>query len=103
MLAAAGYGALFLMAGLFFRNPMIPAALYLGFEALGPYLPLPIRLFSIARHLVALLPVPVSYGPIAASGTDTPGWIAAALILLVAGLALVLAGRRARTFEIDYS
>ena len=102
-MAAVGYGALFLLAGLFFRNPMIPAALYLGFEALGPYLPLPIRIFSIARHLAALLPVPVSLGPVAVSGNDTPGWLSIVLILFVAGTAVHLAGRLARAFEVDYS
>lgn len=103
VLAAIGYGALFLLAGLFFKNPMIPAALYLGFEVIAPYLPLPLRIFSIARHLLAILPVPVTLGPLAVTGTDTPGWIAAMLILGVAALAVRLAGWRAQGFEVDYS
>ncbi len=101
--AVVGYGALFLLAGLFFKNPMVPAALYLGFEALAPFLPFPIRVFSIARHLHALLPVPVSLGPLAVTGADMPGWLAVILILAVAAIAVRLAGRRAQGHEIDYS
>lgn len=102
-LAIIGYGAMFLLAGLFFKNPMIPAALYLGFEALAPFLPLPIRVFSIARHLDALIPVPITLGPMAATGSDMPGLAAVALIFGVASTAVYLAGRKAANFEIDYS
>jgi len=102
-LAAVGYGSLFLLAGLFFKNPMVPAALYLGFEAVAPFLPLPLRVFSVARHLHALLPVPVSLGPLAVTGTDMPGWLAVMLILGVATIAVRLAGWRAQGFEVDYS
>ncbi len=102
-LAAVGYGALFLLAGMFFKNPMVPAALYLGFEALAPYLPFPIRVFSIGRHLHALLPVPVSLGPLAVTGSDTPVWLAIILILGVTAIAVRLAGWRAQGFEVDYS
>lgn len=102
-LAAVGYGALFLLAGLFFKNPMVPAALYLGFEALAPFLPLPLRVFSVARHLHSLQPVPISLGPLAVTGSDTPAWLAVILILGVAAIAVRLAGWRAQGFEIDYS
>lgn len=103
ILAAAGYGALFLLAGLFFKNPMIPAALYLGFELVAPYLPFPIRIFSIARHLLAMMPVPVTLGPLAVTGTDSPGWVAAVLIVGVAAVTVGLAGWRAKVVEVDYS
>ena len=102
-LAAVGYGALFFLAGLFFKNPMVPAALYLGFEVLAPFLPLPLRIFSVGRHLQALLPVPPSLGPLAVTGSDMPGWLAVILILGVAAIAVRLAGWRAQGFEIDYS
>ncbi len=102
-LAAVGYGALFLLAGLFFKNPMVPAALYLGFEGLAPFLPLPFRVFSVARHLHALLPVPISLGPLAVTGSDMPAWLAIMLILGVAAIAVRLAGSRAQGYEVDYS
>lgn len=102
-LAAIGYGALFLLAGLFFKNPMVPAVLYLGFEVLVPFLPLPLRVFSVARHLQALLPVQPSLGPLAVTGSDMPGWLAVILILGVGAIAVRLAGWRAQGFEIDYS
>jgi len=101
-LAATGYGALFFLAGLFFKKPMVPAVIYLGFEAIAPFLPLPLRVVSIARELHALTPEPVSLGPLAVTGTDMPGWLAVMLVFLVAAASLRLAGWRAQRFEIDY-
>ncbi len=102
-LAALGYGALFFSAGLIFKNPMVPAVLYLGFEILAPFLPIPLRVFSIAAHLHSLLPAPVSLGTLAVTGSGLPGWLGVLLILVVSAIALYLAGWRAQQFEIDYS
>src|ERR1039458_2292459 len=38
-LACVGYGAVFLMSGILFRNPMIPAAVVMVWENLNPFLP----------------------------------------------------------------
>lgn len=101
-LACIGYGALFFLAGLFFRNPMVPAAAYLGFEVLAPFMPAALRLFSVAQHLRAVLPVPISLGPMSAIGSPTPAPVAALLLLVVAILAIGLAAWKARRLEIDY-
>jgi ABC-type transport system involved in multi-copper enzyme maturation permease subunit len=102
-LAAIGYGALFFLAGLFFKNPMVPAVMYLGFELIAPFLPLGLSIFSIARQLHALVPVPPSLGPLTPPGSEIPGWSAVILILSVSAAAVRLAGWKARRFEIDYS
>ena len=102
-LAAIGYGALFLLAGLFSKNPMVPAALYLGFEIIAPFLPLAIRAFSIAGYLHALLPEPVSLGTLAITGAGIPGWLGVILLLAVATGAVRLAGWKAQRYQIDYS
>ncbi len=101
-LACIGYGALFFLAGLFFRNPMVPAAAYLGFEVLAPFMPAVLRLFSVAQHLRAVLPVPISLGPMSAVGSPTPAPVAALLLLVVAILAVGLAAWKARRLEIEY-
>ncbi len=41
VLACAGYGSIFLAAGLFFRNPIIPAAVILFWESANLFLPAP--------------------------------------------------------------
>ncbi len=103
ILAAIGYGALFFLAGLFFKNPMVPAVIYLGFEVIAPFLPLGLSIFSIARQLHALVPVPPSMGPLTPPGSEIPGWLAVILILGVSAAAVRLAGWKARRHEIDYS
>lgn len=101
-LACVGYGAIFFLAGLYFKSPMIPAAAYLGFEIAAPFLGSTIGSLSIARHLRALLPVPLSLGPLDVV-TSSPGWLATVILLAVSGVALLLAALKARTIEIAYS
>ena len=103
VLACAAYGALFLLAGLFFRNPMVPAVLFLGWEVLTPFLPGYLKALSIVHYLGSLAPVPVSQGPFALLVQPVPGWVAAlALGAISAGL-LTLAAWRTRTLEVTYS
>jgi hypothetical protein len=103
VLACAAYGALFLLAGLFFRNPMVPAVLFLGWEVLTPFLPGYLKALSIVHYLGSLAPVPVSQGPFALLVQPVPGFIAVlALVAISAGL-VALAAWRTRTLEITYS
>lgn len=103
VLACAAYGALFLLAGLFFRNPMVPAVLFLGWEVLTPFLPGYLKALSIVHYLGSLAPVPVSQGPFALLVQPVPGFIAVlALVAISAGL-VALAAWRTRTLEVTYS
>lgn len=103
VLACAAYGALFLLAGLFFRNPMVPAVLFLGWEVLTPFLPGYLKALSIVHYLGSLAPVPVSQGPFALLVQPVPGFIAVlALVAISAGL-LALAAWRTRTLEVTYA
>src|SRR5215813_6981458 len=47
VLACIGYGAFFLVAGMLFRNPIVPAAVALIWEAINPFLPNILKQFSI--------------------------------------------------------
>jgi ABC-type transport system involved in multi-copper enzyme maturation permease subunit len=103
VLACAAYGALFLLAGLFVKNPMVPAMLFLGWELLTPFLPGYLKALSIVHYLGSLEPVPVSQGPFALLAQPVPGWLAVlALVAISLGL-LALAAWRTRALEITYS
>ena len=57
VLACVGYGAFFLVAGMMFRNPILPAAVILIWEAINPFLPKILKQFSVIYYLKALCPV----------------------------------------------
>jgi len=102
MLACVGYGAFFLVVGLFFRNPIIPAIVLYGWEWLNFLLPPLLKKISVIHYLQSLMPVPVSEGPFAVVAEPTPAWIAVPSLILVTALVLILASRRIRHMEIRY-
>ncbi len=102
ILACIGYGAFFLVVGLFFRNPIIPALLLYGWEWINFLLPPLLKKISVIHYLNSLTPVPISEGPFAVVADPTPAWIAIPSMLVVTLLVLVLAGYRIRHMEIHY-
>jgi ABC-type transport system involved in multi-copper enzyme maturation permease subunit len=102
MLACVGYGAFFLVVGLFIRNPIIPALLLYGWEWINFLLPPLLKKVSVIHYLNSLTPVPISEGPFAVVAEPTPAWIAIPSMLLVTVIVLVIAGYRIRHMEIRY-
>jgi ABC-type transport system involved in multi-copper enzyme maturation permease subunit len=110
-LACAGYGSVFLLAGLLFKNPIIPAASILLWEGLNWFLPSVLKKISIIFYLQSLCPVPTNpLGDIAAplrllasTASPTPAPLAITGLLVVAAVVVALAARRARSLEINYS
>jgi ABC-type transport system involved in multi-copper enzyme maturation permease subunit len=102
ILACIGYGAFFLVVGLFFRNPIIPALVLYGWEWLNFLLPPLLKKVSVIHYLNSLSPVPVSEGPFAVVAEPTPAWIAIPSLIIVTALVLFLAGHRIRHMEIRY-
>jgi ABC-type transport system involved in multi-copper enzyme maturation permease subunit len=102
MLACLGYGAFFLVVGLFIRNPIIPALVLYGWEWLNFLLPPVLKKISVIHYLNSLVPVPVSEGPFAVVADPTPAWIAIPSMLVVTLIVLILAGYRIRHMEIRY-
>jgi ABC-type transport system involved in multi-copper enzyme maturation permease subunit len=108
VLACAGYGAVFLAAGLFLRNPMIPAAVVWVWEAINPFLPSLLKKFSVIFYLKSLCPVqvPIHHNNLAAmlvvSTDPTPAWLAIPGLLAVSLLVLAIAALRVRRVEISY-
>jgi hypothetical protein len=106
MLACVGYGAFFLVVGLFIRNPIIPALLLYGWEWLNFLLPPLLKKISVIHYLNSLMPVPlsaaISEGPLAVVAEPTPAWISIPSMLLVTIVVLILAAYRTRHMEIRY-
>ena len=102
MLACLGYGAFFLVVGLFIRNPIIPALLLYGWEWLNFLLPPLLKKISVIHYLNSLVPVPVSDGPFAVVAEPTPAYIALPSMLIVVALVLTLSAYRIRHMEIRY-
>jgi ABC-type transport system involved in multi-copper enzyme maturation permease subunit len=107
-LACVGYGSVFLLTGVMFRNPMIPAAVVFVWENLNPFLPSVLKKFSVIFYLKSLCPVGEipTEGPLAFLATmtePTPAWLAIPGLLIVSALVLALAAAKARKLEVSYS
>jgi len=111
ILACIGYGAFFLVAGMLFRNPIIPAAAVLIWEGINPFLPALLKQFSVIYYLKSLCPVEIPVSP------GTPGLFALLIsnadpvspplaivgILVVACVALAISSVQVRRMEINYT
>jgi hypothetical protein len=102
ILACIGYGAFFLVIGLFVRNPIIPALALYGWEWINFLLPPLLKKISVIHYLNSLVPVPISEGPFAVVAEPTPAWISIPGLLIVTALVLIAAGTRIRRMEIRY-
>jgi ABC-type transport system involved in multi-copper enzyme maturation permease subunit len=106
-LACIGYGAIFLMTGLFSRNPMIAAAIVFVWEGINPFLPSVLQKISIIFYLRNLAPVEVPVPPplylMVVAADPCPAWLAIGGLLAVSALLLMYTALSARTAEISYS
>jgi len=102
MLACLGYGAVFLVVGLFFRNPIIPAAVIWVWESTNPFLPALLKKFSVIFYLQSLLPVQLPEGAFAVMAEPVSAWLAVPGFILFTAVTLVIAGFRIRHMEISY-
>jgi ABC-type transport system involved in multi-copper enzyme maturation permease subunit len=110
-LACLGYGSVFLAAGLFFKNPIIPAALVEVWESLNLFLPAALKKVSVIYYLQSLCPVLASpdedmnrFLKLLVNAAEPVSAPVAILGLMgVTAIVLVIAGRKARVLEINYS
>jgi ABC-type transport system involved in multi-copper enzyme maturation permease subunit len=102
MLACLGYGAVFLIIGLFFRNPIVPALVIFIWEAINPFLPALLKKISVIFYLKSLLPLTLDEGPFAVIADPTPAWLAVPGLLIFTSVVLVSAGLTIRRMEIAY-
>ena len=110
VLGCVGYGSVFLAVGLYVRNPIIPAAVLLGWESINGILPHVVQKFSILYYLQSLCPVPAPMESDAptlirllaapAAPASRPGAMLG--LLLLTAFVLWIAGRAVRRMEISY-
>ena len=101
-LACLGYGAVFLLLGMFFRNPVIPAIVLFLWEGINPFLPSLLKKISVVYYVESLVPVKFNVGEFQILADPAPLWLALPGILLVTALVLFVSGLRVRHMEIDY-
>jgi ABC-type transport system involved in multi-copper enzyme maturation permease subunit len=103
VLACVGYGAVFLVIGLFFRNPIIPAVIFFLWEGANWLLPGLLKKISVIFYLQSMFPVPVSDGPFAVLADPVSAWIATPGLILFSAIVMTIAGLRIRRMEIAYA
>ncbi|WP_263357837.1 ABC transporter permease [Acidicapsa ligni] len=107
VLACLGYGAVFLLLSMMFRNPTPAAMLVLGWEAINPILPSLLQKISVASYLRHLMPVSVAANGIFALLTvqtePVSAWAAVLGLLLLIAAVLLYSCYRIRTLEIRYT
>jgi hypothetical protein len=109
-LGCAGYGSIFLAAGLLLRNPIVPAIVIFAWENINGILPAIFQKMSVLYYAQSLCPVPAPVDPGAPllvrllSAPAEPPTAAVAVLGLLALTAVVLwaASRAVRRLEIDY-
>lgn len=102
LLGVLGYGSVFLAAGLFFRNPILPALAVFGWEWANFLLPPLLKRISVIHYLQALQPVPPPEGVLALLAEPPSPWLAVPGLLAVSAAFVVLSALKLRRAEIVY-
>ena len=106
-LACLAYGAVFLFAGIRWKNPIVPAIVLLIWESINLFLPSWLKKISVLYYLRSMVPVSVPLkGPAALFGAvadPVTGFTAVMCLLGISCLMLVLAARALERMEISYS
>jgi hypothetical protein len=110
VLGCVGYGSVFLAAGLLLRNPIVPAAVLLGWESINGFLPEILQKLSVLYYLQSLCPVPPPTDKgapaivqlLLAPAAPASRFGAIVGLLIVTGLVLWLAGFAIRRMQITY-
>lgn len=103
LLACIGYGSLFTLVGMVFRNPIIPAGALYVWEMLHFLLPPALKKLSVIHYLKGLLPVPLSDGPFAVVVEPPPAAVSVLGLLAFAAFVLAVTALIIRRMEIRYT
>ena len=107
LLACLGYGSVFLLLSMMFRNPTPAALLVFAWEAVNPVMPSLLQKISVASYLRHLMPVTVRGEDIFALLTvptePVPGWVAVLGLLVLIAAVLTYSCYRMRSLEIRYT
>ena len=102
LLACIGYGAVFLLAGLFVRNPVVLAVLIWGWESINVLLPAMLKKVSVIFYLRSLYPVPMPEELISLAADPISPWWSVPGLMLFTVIVLAVASWRAKNMEIAY-
>jgi len=101
VLACFGYGAVFLLFGMLFKNPIIPSGIILGLEYINFLLPPVMKKVSVIFYLESLCPVPIRESVLSVAA-DPASWPVALLSLgTVSGILLAISAWKFRKLEIS--
>src|SRR5581483_10887064 len=111
ILACIGYGAFFLVAGMLFKNPILPTAAILIWEGINPFLPGILKQFSVIYYLKSLCPVDIQIAPgtspvlalLISNSDPVSAPVAIVGLLVVALIALGASSFQVRRMEINYT
>ena len=106
LLGVFAYGAIFLLVGLLFRNPVIPGVLIWLWEMGMSYVPLDtfLKKMSVFYYLQGLYPIPPSLSKAIGSVDNTPPvYLAVSGLLILITVILLLCAWRAREMELAYT
>jgi ABC-type transport system involved in multi-copper enzyme maturation permease subunit len=105
-LACLGYLAVLLALSLVFKNPVVPAALFVVWEGINAFLPAGLKYLSVTFYLKPLFPVQLplrGLDLLTVVAEPTPVWLAVVGLLGFSALVVALACWRVRTLEVSYS
>jgi ABC-type transport system involved in multi-copper enzyme maturation permease subunit len=107
VLACLGYGAVFLLLSMMFRNPTPAAMLVWGWEVINPLLPSLLQRVSVAFYLRHLMPVSVAgkgiFALLTVQTEPVSNWAAGLGLLVLIAVVLFYSCYRIRTLEIRYT
>lgn len=107
VLACVGYGAVFLLLSMMFRNPAPAALLVFAWEAINPVMPSLLQKISVASYLRHLMPITVPgegiFALLTVETEPVSGWVASLGLLVLIVAVLAYSCVRMRTLEIRYT
>ncbi len=107
VLGCIGYGAVFLLLSMMFRNPTPAAMLVLGWEFINPVMPSLLQKISVASYLKHLMPITVPgegiFALLTVQTDPVSGWAATLGLLLLTVVVLAYSCVRIRSLEIRYT
>ncbi len=103
VLGCIGYGSLFMLSGLFFKNPVLPPVGLFLWELASPFLPGLLKQLTVIQYLISLLPYPTGNNTFEILASKTSPILAIPGLLVLTAAAVWLAGWRLGRLEIHYS
>ena len=108
-LACLGYGSVFTVAGIRYRNPIVPAAVILVWEAINGFLPALLQKFSVIYYLKSLCPLEISpdvpkfFQLLVVNADPMPAVFAVPGLIIVSLVVLAAGAMQLRRTEINYA